>query len=217
MIKINNISKSYGELNVLKNISFEIQNSEIVSIMGASGAGKTTLLNIIGTLDRADSGEILIDGRDVTKLSDTELSLFRNKEIGFVFQFHYLLSEFTAMENTLMPALLYDNDRKKAENKVKELFETLSLNGKENSFPNELSGGEQQRVAIARALINSPSLILADEPSGNLDSQNAQQLFSLFSFLREKYNQTFVIVTHSEKFSDIADRKLIISDGRILG
>lgn len=217
MIKINNISKSYGELNVLKNISFEIQNSEIVSIMGASGAGKTTLLNIIGTLDRADSGEILIDGRDVTKLSDTELSLFRNKEIGFVFQFHYLLSEFTAMENTLMPALLYDNDRKKAENKVKELFETLSLKGKENSFPNELSGGEQQRVAIARALINSPSLILADEPSGNLDSQNAQQLFSLFSFLREKYNQTFVIVTHSEKFSDIADRKLIISDGRILG
>ncbi len=217
MIKINNISKSYGELNVLKNISFEIQNSEIVSIMGASGAGKTTLLNIIGTLDRADSGEILIDGRDVTKLSDTELSLFRNKEIGFVFQFHYLLSEFTAMENTLMPALLYDNDRKKAENKAKELFETLSLKGKENSFPNELSGGEQQRVAIARALINSPSLILADEPSGNLDSQNAQQLFSLFSFLREKYNQTFVIVTHSEKFSDIADRKLIISDGRILG
>lgn len=216
MIKINNISKSYGELNVLKNISFEIQNSEIVSIMGASGAGKTTLLNIIGTLDRADSGEILIGGKDVTKLSDTELSLFRNKEIGFVFQFHYLLSEFTALENTLMPALLYNNDKGKAEAKARELFDTLSLTGKENSFPSELSGGEQQRVAIARALINSPSLILADEPSGNLDSKNAQQLFSLFSFLREKYNQTFVIVTHSEKFSDIADRKLIISDGRIL-
>ena len=217
MIKINNISKSYGELNVLKNISFEIQNSEIVSIMGASGAGKTTLLNIIGTLDRADSGEILIGGKDVTKLSDTELSLFRNKEIGFVFQFHYLLSEFTALENTLMPALLYNNDKRKAEVKARELFDTLSLTGKENSFPSELSGGEQQRVAIARALINSPSLILADEPSGNLDSKNAQQLFSLFSFLREKYNQTFVIVTHSEKFSDIADRKLIISDGKILG
>jgi lipoprotein-releasing system ATP-binding protein len=217
MIKINNISKSYGELNVLKNISFEIQNSEIVSIMGASGAGKTTLLNIIGTLDRADSGEILIGGKDVTKLSDTELSLFRNKEIGFVFQFHYLLSEFTALENTLMPALLYNNDKRKAEDKAKELFDTLSLTGKENSFPSELSGGEQQRVAIARALINSPSIILADEPSGNLDSKNAQQLFSLFSFLREKYNQTFVIVTHSEKFSDIADRKLIISDGKILG
>lgn len=217
MIKINNISKSYGELNVLKNISFEIQNSEIVSIMGASGAGKTTLLNIIGTLDRADSGEILIGGKDVTKLSDTELSLFRNKEIGFVFQFHYLLSEFTALENTLMPALLYNNDKRKAEAKARELFDTLSLTGKENSFPSELSGGEQQRVAIARALINSPSLILADEPSGNLDSKNAQQLFSLFSFLREKYNQTFVIVTHSEKFSDIADRKLIISDGKILG
>lgn len=217
MIKINNISKSYGELNVLKNISFEIQNSEIVSIMGASGAGKTTLLNIIGTLDRADSGEILIGGKDVTKLSDTELSLFRNKEIGFVFQFHYLLSEFTALENTLMPALLYNNDKRKAEDKARELFDTLSLTGKENSFPSELSGGEQQRVAIARALINSPSIILADEPSGNLDSKNAQQLFSLFSFLREKYNQTFVIVTHSEKFSDIADRKLIISDGKILG
>lgn len=217
MIKINNISKSYGELNVLKNISFEIQNSEIVSIMGASGAGKTTLLNIIGTLDRADSGEILIGGKDVTRLSDTELSLFRNKEIGFVFQFHYLLSEFTALENTLMPALLYNNDKRKAEDKAKELFDTLSLTGKENSFPSELSGGEQQRVAIARALINSPSIILADEPSGNLDSKNAQQLFSLFSFLREKYNQTFVIVTHSEKFSDIADRKLIISDGKILG
>jgi lipoprotein-releasing system ATP-binding protein len=217
MIKINNISKSYGELNVLKNISFEIQNSEIVSIMGASGAGKTTLLNIIGTLDRADSGEILIGGKDVTKLSDTELSLFRNKEIGFVFQFHYLLSEFTALENTLMPALLYNNDKRKAEDKAKELFDTLFLTGKENSFPSELSGGEQQRVAIARALINSPSIILADEPSGNLDSKNAQQLFSLFSFLREKYNQTFVIVTHSEKFSDIADRKLIISDGKILG
>ncbi len=216
MIKVNNISKSYDDLQVLKDISFEIQDGEIVSITGASGAGKTTLLNIIGTLDKADSGEILINGKDITKLSDKELSMFRNKEIGFVFQFHYLLAEFTALENVIMPAILYGGDRKQAEAKAKELFAILSINGKENNFPNELSGGEQQRVAIARALINSPALVLADEPSGNLDSKNAQSLFDLFFLLREKFHQTFVIVTHSEKFSSMSDRKLVISDGKII-
>ncbi len=200
----------------MKDISFEIQDGEIVSITGASGAGKTTLLNIIGTLDKADSGEILINGKDITKLSDKELSMFRNKEIGFVFQFHYLLAEFTALENVIMPAILYGGDRKQAEAKAKELFAILSINGKENNFPNELSGGEQQRVAIARALINSPALVLADEPSGNLDSKNAQSLFDLFFLLREKFHQTFVIVTHSEKFSSMSDRKLVISDGKII-
>lgn len=215
MIQVNHISKSFGSLNVLKDISFEIKDSEIVSVTGASGAGKTTLLNIIGTLDKADSGEIIINGKDITKLSDKELSLFRNKEIGFVFQFHYLLGEFTAMENVIMPALIYGGDKQKAEEKARELFNVLSISGKENSFPNELSGGEQQRVAIARALINSPSLVLADEPSGNLDSKNAQSLFDLFFLLREKFQQTFVIVTHSEKFSNMSDRKLIISDGAI--
>ncbi|MGP1515604.1 MAG: ABC transporter ATP-binding protein [Bacteroidales bacterium] len=216
MIVVNNISKSYESLKVLKNVSFEIANSEIVSITGASGAGKTTLLNIIGTLDKADSGDILVNGRDITKLSDKELSIFRNKQIGFVFQFHYLLSEFTAIENVILPALLYGGDKQIAEDKAKELFDTLSLAGKENNFPNELSGGEQQRVAIARALINSPELVLADEPSGNLDSKNAQQLFDLFFMLREKYQQTFVIVTHSDKFSSMSDRKLVISDGIVV-
>ena len=216
MIEVNNISKSFGDLKVLNDISFKIQDGEIVAITGASGAGKTTLLNIMGTLDRADSGQILINGRDITALSDKELSLFRNKEIGFVFQFHYLLGEFTAMENVILPSLIYGGNKALAQSKAKELFSVLSIEGKENSFPSELSGGEQQRVAIARALINSPSLILADEPSGNLDSKNAQSLFDLFFLLREKFNQTFVIVTHSEKFSQMSDRKLIISDGKII-
>ncbi|MBR1625943.1 MAG: ABC transporter ATP-binding protein [Bacteroidales bacterium] len=216
MIRVSSLYKSYGDLNVLKNISFEINDGEIVAVTGASGAGKTTLLNIIGTLDKADKGEILINGKDITKLSDKDLSVFRNKEIGFVFQFHYLLGEFTALENVIMPALLYGGDKRKAENKAKELFEVLSISEKENSYPNEMSGGEQQRVAIARALINSPALILADEPSGNLDSKNAKQLFDLFFMLREKYNQTFVIVTHSDNFALMADRKLVISDGAII-
>ncbi|MBO6117965.1 MAG: ABC transporter ATP-binding protein [Bacteroidales bacterium] len=216
MIEVNNISKSFGDLKVLNDISFRIQDGEIVAITGASGAGKTTLLNIMGTLDRADSGQIIINGRNITALSDKELSLFRNKEIGFVFQFHYLLGEFTAMENVILPSLIYGGNKALAQNNAKELFSVLSIEGKENSFPSELSGGEQQRVAIARALINSPSLILADEPSGNLDSKNAQSLFDLFFLLREKFNQTFVIVTHSEKFSQMSDRKLIISDGKII-
>ncbi|MCF0209870.1 MAG: ABC transporter ATP-binding protein [Bacteroidales bacterium] len=216
MIKLNHISKSFDSLQVLKDISFEIKDSEIVSITGASGAGKTTLLNIMGTLDKADEGELLINGRDVTKLNDKDLSRFRNEEIGFVFQFHYLLAEFNALENAIMPALIYGKDKKEAEAKARELFETLGIADKEKNFPNELSGGEQQRVAIARALINSPALILADEPTGNLDSKNAKALFDLFFVLREKFHQTFVIVTHANNLSALCDRQLVISDGKII-
>ena len=216
MIKLNHISKSFDSLQVLKDISFEIKDSEIVSITGASGAGKTTLLNIMGTLDKADEGELLINGRDVTKLNDKDLSRFRNEEIGFVFQFHYLLAEFNALENAIMPALIYGKDKKEAETKARELFETLGIADKEKNFPNKLSGGEQQRVAIARALINSPALILADEPTGNLDSKNAKALFDLFFVLREKFQQTFVIVTHANNLSALCDRQLVISDGKII-
>lgn len=215
MIQVNNLSKSFGELKVLKNISFSINKGEIVSVTGASGAGKTTLLNIIGTLDKADSGSVIINNRDITAMSDKELSVFRNKEIGFVFQFHHLLNEFTALENIIIPALIYGKDKKQYINKAMELMETLSLKGKENSYPNELSGGEQQRIAIARSLINSPSLILADEPTGNLDSKNSEQIFNMIKLLRENFHQTFVIVTHSDKLASISDRKLIISDGNL--
>ncbi|MBQ0113897.1 MAG: ABC transporter ATP-binding protein [Bacteroidales bacterium] len=216
MIRLNNISKSFSGTQVLKDISFEIKDSEIVSITGASGAGKTTLLNIMGTLEKADEGEIFINGKDIQKLKDKELSKFRNKEIGFVFQFHYLLSEFNALENTIMPAIIYGNNKKEAEEKAKEIFHTLGIGNKLDSFPNELSGGEQQRVAIARALINSPALILADEPTGNLDSSNAKALFDLFFVLREKFHQTFVIVTHAKDLSLRCDRQLVISDGKII-
>ncbi|MBQ9253143.1 MAG: ABC transporter ATP-binding protein [Bacteroidales bacterium] len=216
MISLNNISKSFDNLQVLKNISFDIQDSEIVSITGASGAGKTTLLNIIGTLDKADEGSVIINGKDITKLNDKELSVFRNKEIGFVFQFHYLLNEFTALENAIMPALIGGTDKKQAEEKAKELFDTLGIAGKESNYPTELSGGEQQRVAVARSLINSPALILADEPTGNLDSKNAKSLFDLFFLLREKLHQTFIIVTHAKELSSLTDRELIISDGKII-
>ncbi|MBP3254645.1 MAG: ABC transporter ATP-binding protein [Bacteroidales bacterium] len=215
MIEVKNIYKSYGNLHVLQDISFEIKQGEIVAVTGASGAGKTTLLNIIGTLDKADKGQVIINNRNITTLKDKELSLFRNKEIGFVFQFHYLLNEFTALENTVMPAVLYKGNKKEATQKAMELLDLLSVADKCNNFPSELSGGEQQRIAIARALINSPSIVLADEPSGNLDSKNSQALFDLFFLLREKFNQTFVIVTHSELFADKSDRKLIISDGKI--
>lgn len=216
MITVKHLSKSFGSLNVLKDISFDIKNKEIVAITGASGAGKTTLLNIIGTLDKADSGQILINSQDITKLNDKDLSRFRNKKIGFVFQFHYLLNEFTALENSILPAMIYNNNKKESVEKARELFNLLGISSKEKSFPNELSGGEQQRVAIARALINSPAIVLADEPSGNLDSRNAKSLFELFFLLREKFNQTFVVVTHSELLSNMSDRKLIISDGKIM-
>lgn len=216
MIVLKNISKSFDSLQVLKDISLQINDAEIVSISGMSGAGKTTLLNIMGTLDKADSGEIIVNGRDIIGLSDKELSAFRNKEIGFVFQFHHLLTEFTALENAIMPALICGTNEKEASNKARELFSLLGIKGKEESFPNELSGGEQQRVAIIRALINSPSVVLADEPTGNLDSQNAKALFDLFFVLRDKLRQTFVIVTHAKDLSARCDRELIISDGKIL-
>ncbi|MBR1768989.1 MAG: ABC transporter ATP-binding protein [Bacteroidales bacterium] len=216
MIRLTNISKSYDGLQVLKDISLEINDGEIVSISGNSGAGKTTLLNIMGTLDRADSGEIIIDGKDVSKFPDKELSLFRNQKIGFVFQFHNLLPEFTAMENAILPSLIYSFDNKAAKQRAEELFSVLGISSKSANYPSELSGGEQQRVAIVRALINSPSLVLADEPTGNLDSQNAESLFNLFFLLRKNFNHTFVIVTHDKAFAGRCDRELIISDGKII-
>lgn len=216
MIQLNNISKSFGNLQVLKNIDLQITKGEIVSITGASGAGKTTLLNIMGTLDKADSGQVLINNQNVGSMSDKEISIFRNKHIGFVFQFHNLLAEFSAMENAILPALIYNDNKQEAIKKANELFAILGIEDKKDSYPNELSGGEQQRVAIVRSLINSPSIVLADEPTGNLDSVNARSLFDLFFLLREKLNQTFVVVTHAKELSDLCDRQLIIKDGKII-
>lgn len=216
MIQLNNISKSFGNLQVLKNIDLQITKGEIVSITGASGAGKTTLLNIMGTLDKADSGQVLINNQNVGSMSDKEISIFRNKHIGFVFQFHNLLAEFSAMENAILPALIYNDNKQEAIKKANELFAILGIEDKKESYPNELSGGEQQRVAIVRSLINSPAIVLADEPTGNLDSVNARSLFDLFFLLREKLNQTFVVVTHAKELSDLCDRQLIIKDGKII-
>lgn len=216
MIKTNLLNKKYGELHVLKDVDLQIMPSEIVALMGASGAGKTTLLQIIGTLDKADSGQILINNRDVTKLSDNKLSEFRNKEIGFVFQFHHLLAEFTALENVMLPALIGKQNKKETEERAKELLNIMHLYDRANHKPSQLSGGEQQRVAVARALINSPSVILADEPSGNLDSRNAKELHEYFFKLRETYNQTFLIVTHSEELAKMSDRMIEMQDGKII-
>lgn len=216
MIKTNLLNKKYGELHVLKDVDLHIMPSEIVALMGASGAGKTTLLQIIGTLDQADSGQILINNRDVTKLSDNKLSEFRNKEIGFVFQFHHLLAEFTALENVMLPALIGKQNKKETEERAKELLNIMHLYDRANHKPSQLSGGEQQRVAVARALINSPSVILADEPSGNLDSRNAKELHEYFFKLRETYNQTFLIVTHSEELAKMSDRMIEMQDGKII-
>ncbi|MFC2111306.1 ABC transporter ATP-binding protein [Bacteroidota bacterium] len=215
MIKAENIQKSYNSLKVLKGISLEIKKSEIVSIVGASGAGKTTLLHILGTLDRADNGDIIIGKNVINKLSDKKLAEFRNKQIGFVFQFHHLLPEFTALENVCIPAFISGLSRRQAEKKAKELFEFLNLTERMHHKPSELSGGEQQRVAVARALINNPAIVLADEPSGNLDSVHAKELHDLFFSLRDKYKQTFVIVTHNDELANMADRKLTIKDGVI--
>jgi lipoprotein-releasing system ATP-binding protein len=215
MIIAKNIYKSYGKLNVLKGIDIEIKKGEVVSIVGASGAGKTTLLHILGTLDRADSGMIEINSTIIQELNDKKISEFRNKEIGFVFQFHHLLPEFTALENVCIPAYIARISRKEAESKATEILTLLNLADRINHKPSELSGGEQQRVAVARALINNPSIILADEPSGNLDSQSAKELHQLFFSLRDKLNQTFVIVTHNTEFADMADRKLTIKDGQM--
>ncbi len=215
MIEAKEIVKSYNGLKVLKGINLHVQTAEIVSIVGASGAGKTTLLQILGTLDNPDSGNILIANQDVTKLKQKALSAFRNKHIGFVFQFHQLLPEFTALENVCIPAWIAKTTKSEAEKRAKELLAYLNLSERIHHKPSELSGGEQQRVAVARALINNPSVLLADEPSGNLDSKNAQELHDLFFRLRDEFKQTFVIVTHNEELANRADRKLTIKDGVI--
>lgn len=215
MIKATDIHKSYGSLEVLKGVELYIKPAEIVSIVGASGAGKTTLLQILGTLDTLDRGELVIDDTRIKNLSDKKLSEFRNSKIGFVFQFHHLLPEFTAIENVCLPAFIAKKNKSEAEKKANELLDFLGLSARINHKPSELSGGEQQRVAVARALINQPSVIMADEPSGNLDSVNAKDLHKLFFLLRENFKQTFVIVTHNEELANMADRKLTIRDGII--
>jgi lipoprotein-releasing system ATP-binding protein len=216
MIKAVNIHRSFGKLEVLKGIDIEIPKGEIVSIVGASGAGKTTLLHILGTLDKADQGFIHINSVDVNNLSDKKLSEFRNKHIGFVFQFHHLLPEFTAFENVCIPAYIRGFSKKEAADKAIKLLEFMNLTNRKDHKPSELSGGEQQRVAVARALINEPSIILADEPSGNLDSASAKELHRLFFTLRDEFNQTFIIVTHNEELAGMADRKLTMKDGKMV-
>ena len=215
MIIGKNITKKYGSLEVLKGVDLHIQPSEVVSIVGSSGAGKTTLLTILGTLDKVTSGEILFNGVNITSLNEKKLAAFRNQHIGFVFQFHHLLPEFTALENVCIPAFINKTSKKEAELKANELLDLLGLKHRANHKPSELSGGEQQRVAVARALINNPKVIFADEPSGNLDSENAQNLHQLFFKLRDELKQTIVVVTHNETLADMADRKLIMKDGLI--
>lgn len=215
MIIGKNIKKQYGHLNVLKGVDIHIAPSEVVSIVGSSGAGKTTLLTILGTLDRPTSGEILFNGINITSLNEKKLAAFRNQHIGFVFQFHHLLPEFTALENICIPAFINKVSKKDAELKATELLELLGLKHRANHKPSELSGGEQQRVAVARALINDPKVIFADEPSGNLDSENAQNLHQLFFRLRDELKQTIVVVTHNETLANMADRKLFMKDGLI--
>jgi lipoprotein-releasing system ATP-binding protein len=219
MIEVRQVLKSYGDVRVLKGVDLNIAKGEVVSIVGASGAGKTTLLQILGTLDRADKNPATvldINGADIARFSDKELSKFRNQNIGFIFQFHQLLPEFTALENVCIPAFIAKTEKNKVEAKAKELLGFLGLAHRADHKPNQLSGGEQQRVAVARSLINNPSLILADEPSGNLDSESAEHLHQLFFKLRDEFNQTFVIVTHNEELANMADRKLTMVDGKIV-
>ncbi|MBQ0015956.1 MAG: ABC transporter ATP-binding protein [Bacteroidales bacterium] len=214
MLKVQNISKSYGSLKVLDNVSFELQQGDLVSVVGASGAGKTTLLQILGTLDRPDSGTICYDDVDVTQLNENRLAAFRNQHIGFVFQFHNLLPEFTALENACLPALIAGKSMRQAQEEAMQLLQFLKLEGRSHHKPSQLSGGEQQRVAVARALINRPSVVLADEPSGNLDSKHARELHELFFQLRDQYKQSFVIVTHNEELAAMADRQIVLKDGK---
>ena len=216
LIELAGVTKSFGELQVLKGIDLQVKEAEIVSIVGASGAGKTTLLQILGTLDRADNGILSINGTDVYNLNGTDLAKFRNREIGFIFQFHHLLPEFTALENVCIPAYIAGKGKEETETRAKDLLAYLNLSERMEHKPSELSGGEQQRVAVARALIYSPTLILADEPSGNLDSVHAKELHQLFFDLRDKFNQTFVIVTHNTELADMADRKVQMKDGKII-
>ncbi|MEE4176245.1 MAG: ABC transporter ATP-binding protein [Bacteroides sp.] len=215
MIRADNIHKSYGNLKVLKGISLEIKAGEIVSIVGASGAGKTTLLHIIGTLDPFDQGEVIVNNQNIKGFNDQKLSEFRNRNIGFVFQFHHLLPEFTALENVCIPAFIAGRNKGEAEKRGRELLEMLGLAERLDHKPSELSGGEQQRVAVARALINNPAVVLADEPSGNLDSKSSEELHKLVFSLRDRLGQTFVIVTHNNELANMADRKLTIKDGII--
>ncbi len=216
MISAKNIVKSYGNLEVLKGISLEIKTGELVAIVGSSGAGKSTLLHILGTLDNADKGDVVIDNTSLDLLKSKQLSAFRNSKIGFIFQFHYLLPEFTALENICIPAFIKGTGKKEAEQRAMELLSLLNISSRSAHKPAALSGGEQQRVAVARALINNPAVVFADEPSGNLDSKNAEELHHLFFELRSKFNQTFVIVTHNNILARQADRIITLNDGRVV-
>ncbi|MDP4262176.1 MAG: ABC transporter ATP-binding protein [Bacteroidota bacterium] len=216
MLSGKNIYKSYGPVQVLKGVDIDVQKGEVVSIVGPSGSGKSTLLHIIGTLDKADRGNVSMNNTDVNSLSPKKLAAFRNKHIGFVFQFHHLLPEFTALENVCIPGWLAGRKKKEVEEKAKELLQMLGLGHRMENKPNAMSGGEQQRVAVARALINNPDIVFADEPTGNLDSANAQELHQLFFDLKKKFNQTFLIVTHNEELAGLSDRVLHMKDGKIV-
>lgn len=216
MIDIKGVTKSFGKLQVLKGIDLHIEQGEVVSIVGPSGAGKTTLLQIIGTLDKPDSGQVVIDGIDVGQLSSKKLAAFRNQKLGFVFQFHQLLPEFTALENVMIPAFIAGSSRSEARERAEELLRFMGLEDRASHKPNELSGGEKQRVAVARALVNHPAVILADEPSGSLDTKNKAELHQLFFDLRDKFGQTFVIVTHDEGLAAITDRTIHMKDGQLV-
>lgn len=219
MIKAQNISKNYGDLSILKSIDLEVNKGEIIAVVGASGAGKTTLLQVLGSLDQASNSSecsIQIGAIDITKLTSKELAQFRNKHIGFIFQFHQLLPEFTALENICIPAFIAGTSKQDAIARAKELLSYLGLKGREDHKPNQLSGGEQQRVAVARALMNQPDVILADEPSGNLDSESAKNLHDLFFKLRDEFKQTFIIVTHNKELAAMADRTLYMKDGKLI-